>query len=248
MYFHAKILAPDGTAFSKSKGNGVDPLTVIEAGYGADALRTYICFISPPDVESPWNEAGVPATFRFLNRCWVLVQQYLKLAPKQKTQTADLAIKRAIHRCIQRTSQDIQAVKLNTAIAVQMELVNRLYQLKVEDNFSSGAWQFALESLAMLLGPFAPHLAEELWHQLGHQDSVHVDHWPELDEAYLTSDQLTIAVQVNGKLRGQLSLPVDTDEATVVKLAKQLEAVKKQLKTEPKRVIYVAGRLVNLVG
>ena len=249
MYFHAKILAPDGTAFSKSKGNGVDPLTVIEAGYGADALRAYICFISPPDVESPWNEDGVPATFRFLNRCWVLVQEYLEAKPSAKP-PADCqpAIKQAVHRCIKKTSQDIEAIKFNTAISAQMELVNQLYQLKVKDNFSSDCWQFALESLAMLLAPFAPHLAEELWHQLGNKDSVHLDHWPELDENYLVAETVTIAVQVNGKLRGQIEVNKSASEAEVTAAAKQLPAVSKHLKTEPQRVIYVAGRLVNLVA
>ena len=247
MYFHAKFLAPDGTAFSKSKGNGVDPLAVIESGYGADALRTCICFISPPDIESPWNEEGVPATFRFLNRLWVLVKEYLEADKAKQAEDCQSQIMRATHGCIKKTNQDIKAIKFNTALAAQMELVNELYQLKTKDNFSSEAWQFALESLVMLVAPFAPHIAEELWQRLGHQDTVHVDHWPELDQTWLKLDEVTIVVQVNGKLRGQLTIEAGASEAEVVATAKELPAVSKHIQAEIKRTVYVPGRLVNLV-
>ena len=247
MYFHAKILASDGSAFSKSKGNGVDPLTVIESGYGADALRTYICFISPPDIESPWNEDGVPATFRFLNRCWVLTKEYLKAPQTAPDEAHQAEIMRAVHNCIKKVNDDIAAIKFNTAIAAQMELVNQLYKIKDKDKFNSKAWQFVLESLAMLLAPFAPHIAEELWHQLGHEDTVHIDHWPQLDKKWLSTQTMTIVVQVNGKLRGQLEIARDTPEAEIVAAAQELPAVARHIQGDIKKTVYVAGRLVSLV-
>jgi len=250
MYFHAKILAPDGTAFSKSKGNGVDPLEVINSGYGADALRAYIMFMAPPDVESPWNDDGVPGCYRFLNRVWVLTQEYLEgvESPRLKVESKDKELLQTIHRAIKKVTDDIEAVKLNTAISTMMECTNDLYKLKETDKFNSTQWQFVLESLLQLVAPFAPHIAEELWHQLGHTDSVHVDHWPVLDEQYLINDTLTLAVQVNGKVRAEITVPADSDEELIKSLAVAQENVVKHLnERQPKKIIYVAGRLVSIV-
>lgn len=248
MYFHAKILAPDGTAFSKSKGNGVDPLEVINSGYGADALRTYIMFMAPPDVESPWNDDGVPGTYRFLNRVWVLVQEYLSRESDSKSDSTNKELLQTIHRAIKKVSDDIEAVKLNTAISTMMECTNDLYKLKEVDGFVSDSWQFVLESLLQLVAPFAPHVAEELWHQLGHVDSIHVDHWPELDEKYLVQDSMKLAVQVNGKVRAEIEIASDASEDDVKSAAISQENVVKYLEgKEPKKVIYVRGRLVSVV-
>ncbi len=248
MYFHAKILAPDGTAFSKSKGNGVDPLEVINSGYGADALRTYIMFMAPPDVESPWNNDGVPGTYRFLNRVWVLVQDYLSRESDVKSEDRDKALLQTIHKAIKKVSDDIESVKLNTAISTMMECTNDLYKLKEVDNLTSDSWQFALESLLQLVAPFAPHIAEELWHQLGHEDSIHVNHWPELDEKYLVQDSIKLAVQVNGKVRAEIVVASDASDDEVKSMAVSQENVVKYLEgKEPKKVIYVTGRLVSVV-
>lgn len=248
MYFHAKILAPDGSAFSKSKGNGVDPLEVINSGYGADALRTYIMFMAPPDVESPWSNDGVPGVYRFLNRVWVLTQEFLEVQSSVANEKLDTQVLRVIHKTIKKVTDDIEDVKLNTAVSAMMECVNDLYKLKDGNGFNGTQWQFTLETLLQLLAPFAPHIAEELWHQLGHEDSVHVDHWPELDEQYLVSDTITLAIQVNGKVRAEITVAADQTEAIIKELALQQENVRKHLNDqEPKKVIYVKGRLVSVV-
>ena len=252
MYFHAKILAPDGTAFSKSKGNGVDPLEVINSGYGADALRTYIMFMAPPDVESPWNNEGVPGCYRFLNRIWVLTQEYLEEIDSRKSkvegQEHDKQLLQVIHKTIKKVTDDIEAVKLNTAISAMMECVNDLYKIKELDNFSSEQWKFTLESLLQLVAPFAPHIAEELWHQLNHEDSIHVNHWPVLNEKYLVSDTIKLAVQVNGKVRAEIEVASDANEETVKELALSQENVQNHLNSQqPKKIIYVKGRLVSVV-
>ncbi|MDO8265346.1 MAG: class I tRNA ligase family protein, partial [Candidatus Saccharibacteria bacterium] len=249
MYFHAKILAPDGTAFSKSKGNGVDPLEVINSGYGADALRTYIMFMAPPDIESPWNNEGVPGCYRFLNRIWVLAQEYLEnKQPQATTYEQNKQLLQVIHKCIKKVTDHIEAVKLNTAISAMMECVNELYKIKELDNFASEQWRFTLESLLQLVAPFAPHISEELWHQLDHEDSIHVNHWPVLDEKYLVSDTIKLAVQVNGKVRAEIEVASDTEEETIKDLALSQENVQTHLNGQaPKKIIYVKGRLVSVV-
>ncbi len=248
MYFHAKILAPDGTFFSKSKGNGIDPLEVIDSGYGADALRTYISFIAPPDVESPWNNDGLPSCYRFLNRLWVLVQEYIEVDGNGGgSESAEIL--RSMHGAIKKVSEDIEAIKYNTAISAMMACVNDLYKVKAEHGFTSESWRFALESMVQLVAPFAPHIAEELWRDLGHKDSVHVDHWPTFDEHYLVKDTITLAVQVNGKVRAEIQVTADAHEDTVKELALAQENVQNHLNgTEPKKVIYVKGRLVSVVA
>lgn len=248
MYFHAKILAPDGTFFSKSKGNGIDPLEVINSGYGADALRTYISFIAPPDVESPWNNDGLPSCYRFLNRVWTLVQEYTEADQQQSESQENSAMLRAIHKAIKKVSDDIDAVKYNTAIAAMMSCVNELYKIKEADKYASKEWQFVLESIVQLVAPFAPHIAEELWRDLGHEDSVHADHWPILDEKYLVEETLKIAVQVNGKVRAEMEIQVNASDEDVNVLAFQQENVKRHLEgREPKKVIYITGKLVSIV-
>ena len=249
MYFHAKILAPDGTFFSKSKGNGIDPLEVINSGYGADALRTYISFMAPPDVESPWNSDGLPSCYRFINRVWNLVQEYLE---RDESKTADDSFNRELltstHKTIKKVTEDIEAIKYNTAIAAMMECVNELYKIKDKDFYASNDWQFALESLVSMLAPFAPHASEELWHDLGHEDSVNVDHWPELNEEYLVADTIKLAVQVNGKVRAEIEVGVDMDDESIKDEALAQENVIAHLGgQDPKKVIYVKGRLVSVV-
>lgn len=250
MYYHAKIMAPDGTAFSKSKGNGVDPLDLIEQGYGADAIRIYIMFMAPADLESPWSDDGVPGALRFLNRLWVLTQEFINTQVQEESDEESTKRLLAIaHRTIKRVTDDIEAVKFNTAVAAMMEDVNELYKIKADHGFKSGQhWQFAIESLLQLLAPFAPHMTEELWHDLGHADTIHVDHWPKLDEKYLKVESVTIVVQVNGKVRAQLELPLNTAEDEIVGAAKADSKIVPYLEgKEIKKSVYVPDKLVNFV-
>ncbi len=246
--FNGKVTASDGQMFSKSKGNGVDPLDIINQGYGADALRTYLMFAAPLDLWIRWDPQGVPGAYRFINRVWNLVQEYLS----SRQQTADGKQSdgplRAMHPAIRKVTEDLEDQKYNTAIAAMMKATNDLYELKAKDGFTDkDSWQSALESLVQLIAPFAPHAADELWQQLGHEDSVHIDHWPDWEEKYLAQDTITIAVQVNGRLRSTLQLPADIEEADAIEAAKNDEKVKAHLSGEPKKAIYVPKRLVNLV-
>ena len=240
--FNGKVTASDGTMFSKSKGNGVDPLEIINQGYGADALRTYLMFAAPLEQWIRWDSQGVPGTYRFLSRVWNLAQEYLAA---DKSRVDDTAL-RLVHPVIKKVTGDLEEQKYNTAIAAMMELTNNLYALKAKNGFSSD-WQFALESLVALVAPFAPHMADQLWHDLGHETSVQRDSWPQWDDAYLTSDTMTIIVQVNGKLRAKLEIAVDTNEDEIKKLALEDENVQRHVTGEPKKVIYISGRLVSVV-
>jgi leucyl-tRNA synthetase len=245
--FNGKVTAADGQMFSKSKGNGVDPLEIIEQGYGADALRTYLMFAAPLDLWVRWDSQGVPGTFRFLSRVWNLVQEFT--ASKSDSNAKSEAVLRAIHPAIHKVTGDMENQKYNTAIAALMKATNELYELKSQDKFADRAsWQFALESLVMMIAPFAPHAAEELWHDLGHDDSVHVDHWPKWDDVYLTSDTITIAAQVNGKVRAEISVAKNANQQDIESQVLANDRVREFIgDKKPARVIYVPGRLVNIV-
>jgi leucyl-tRNA synthetase len=246
--FNGKVTANDGQMFSKSKGNGVDPLEIIKQGYGADALRTYLMFAAPLDLWVRWDPQGVPGTFRFLSRVWNLVQEFLESLQSPVPSPQSDAPLRIIHPVIKKVTEDLEDQKYNTAIAAMMKATNELYELKAKHKFADAKnWRFALENLVMLMAPFAPHTADELWQQLGHEDSVNKDHWPAWDNKYLVSDTVTIVVQVNGKLRAKLELESDIDEAGAVNAAINNEKVKVYLSSEPSKTIYVPGKLINFV-
>lgn len=242
--FNGKVTASDGTMFSKSKGNGVDPLEIINSGYGADALRTYLMFAAPLEVWARWDPQGVPGTYRFLNRIWNLVQEYLA-AEKDGNESPEVL--QLIHPTIKKVTADLEEQKYNTAIAAMMEATNGLYAQKVKGFSGSNSWQFALESLVALVGPFAPHLADELWADLGHDTSVQRDSWPQWDKQYLQGSTMMIIVQVNGKLRAKLDVAIDESEEAIKNLALADENVKKFVVNEPKKVIYVKNKLVSIV-
>lgn len=246
--FNGKVTAGDGTMFSKSKGNGVDPLDIIEQGYGADALRTYLMFAAPLDMWVRWDPQGVPGAHRFLSRLWALVQEYLSSDKKAVNEGARKDILRATHQMIRKMSEDIEENRYNTAIAASMTAVNELYKLKVDNLARDEVWQQALDAAVACVAPFAPHIADELWFQLGHHTSVQKDTWPEWSKEYLSQDSMTIAVQVNGKLRTTLELPADSAEDNVTQAAKVDSKVASYLEGhEIVKTIYVPKRLVNLV-
>ncbi len=246
--FNGKVTASDGSAFSKSKGNGIDPLEIINSGYGADALRTYLMFAAPLEFGARWDPQGVPGTHRFLSRIWNLVQEYQQVSAGKTPDDQARAMLRTTNQMIKKVTVDIEENRYNTAIAASMSTVNDLYKFKVESFHKNEVWQQALDSLVACVAPFAPHIADELWRQLGHTTSVQVDTWPKWDDKLLDSDTMTIVIQVNGKLRGEINVAKDAEEKAIVSTAKKDKKVAGYLKDiDIKKTIYVPGKLVNFV-
>jgi leucyl-tRNA synthetase len=244
LLYHGYIYAEDGTKMSKSTGNVVDPLEVIDSGYGADALRAYLLFMGPVELDASWSTKGVAGVYRFLNRAWTVTQQYLE-ADKKAVDDQKLAV--VLNKTIKKVTDDIRRQSFNTAIAALMEYVNELYKLKL-DGFSEKGWKDALTALAQMLAPFAPHLADEMWTQLGNEGLIQNAAWPTWDESLTVENVISIGVQVNGKLRGEITIAKDTDAEEVKALALAHENVAKFVgEQKPTKVIYVPGRLVSIV-
>lgn len=227
------ILAEDGRKMSKRWNNVINPNEVVEE-YGADAMRLYEMFMGPFDQPCAWSTKGVVGVRRFLERVWNLSEK-IGEAQNNKKITAQ------IHQTIKKVSDDIEAMRFNTAISTMMELINELSKcekINKEDYLV----------LLKLLSPFAPHLAEELWSQLGNQDSIFESTWPKYDAELAKDEELTLAVQVNGKLRDTLVVSADISEEEVTKLVLDSEKIQKWLNGQiPKKIIYIKGKLVSIV-
>jgi leucyl-tRNA synthetase len=229
---------------SKSRGNVVNPDEIV-ARYGADAFRLYEMFMGPLEQVKPWNTRGVEGTHRFLNRVWRLVAggdaddgggapPIADVAPTREQQ-------RAVHQTIAKVTDDIEGMRFNTAISALMELTNAMYKWPQVPRESA-------ETLVLLLSPLAPHIGEELWQRLGHSESLAYHAWPVADPALLKAEVLEIPVQVNGKVRGKISVPAEAEEAEVIEIAKADQNVGRHLAGQNvKRAIYVRGRIVNFV-
>ena len=249
LLYNGYINAPDGRKMSKSKGNVIDPLDVIDSGYGADTLRTYEMFIGPYDLDAAWSTGGIGGVYRFLNRCWNLVQEFLdsdRAAKLSKGAAAQLL--RAQHLATKRVTNDLYDAQFNTAVSALMEYLNSLTKLKA-DGFDDKLWRRALSVMCQLLAPFAPHIANEMYAQMNGEDSrLDAIEWPKYDEEYLATDTIKIAVQVNGKLRGEVEADKDADQAAVEKLAMDQSNVARFIEDkEIIKKIYVPGKILNLV-
>lgn len=244
LVYHGYINAEDGTKMSKSKGNVVDPLEVIDAGYGADALRTFELFLGPINENSDWNPKGIAGVYRFLNRLWTITQEYL--GAEHATGQEDIPLSSLEHRTIKKVTSDIYRLSFNTAIASLMEGVNELYKLKT-GGFTT-QWQRVLETFVQLVQPFAPHMTAELWQQLGNENQLDFVDWPVWNEAKIVSLGVTIIVQVNGKVRAKMDFAPGTSDEEIKTMAQANKNVQKYLEGKTlKKVIYVSGRLVNIV-
>lgn len=227
LIYHGYINAPDGKKMSKSKGNVIDPLDVINDGYGADTLRTYEMFIGPVELDAAWDPRSVGGVYRFLNRCYNLLNNISNI-------DNNITIR---NKTIKKVTQDIYKCQFNTAVAALMEYVNELYK--------TGAGEDDLITLAKLLKPFAPHLASEMLEHL-HSD----DEWPTWDDKYLTEDTVELVVQINGKLRAKLTVTTEDleDEDKIISLAQSDEKIKKYLSSDPQKTIFIKkAKLINFV-
>jgi leucyl-tRNA synthetase len=248
---HGLILSEDGTKMSKSVGNVVDPLEVVES-YGSDTLRLYICFIGPFEQAVSWNMAGVAGCRRFIDRLWVLAQDFM-------TETSDVKLTdsikneqlaRVIAETNKKVSEDIPKLGFNTAVASLMTAVNELYRIRKELPYSEAPedWLMTFNQLVLIATPFIPHVSMELWEQFKFEDSPLTTTWPMWDEKALINSEVTIAIQVNGKLRGEVTVPIESAESVIVDAAKNDAKVKPHL--EGKKVIktiYIQNKLVNFV-
>ncbi|MFN8786858.1 MAG: leucine--tRNA ligase, partial [Pseudanabaena sp.] len=232
---------------SKSKGNGVSPVEAI-AKYGADTLRMFALFKAPPEKDLEWEDADVEGQQRFLNRVWRLVSSFAETKQNGISEKIDRNLRRAIHIAIKEVSEDFDGgYQLNTAISELMKLSNALQD--AEDK-SSATFLEGIETLLTLLAPFAPHIAEELWLLIGHTESIHSQSWLTYDPDALSVDEITLVIQINGKVRGSLQVPssASNDKQALEEYARSSSAAKRYLEgKEIKKVIAVPKKLVNFV-
>ena len=225
------MVLKNGEVMSKSKGNTVDPDSMIK-NYGADALRLFILFAAPPETELEWDERGLEGAFKFINRVW-------RIHENLKTKAEDIVIKN-LHKTIKKVSEDFSAFKFNTAIASLMELTNTIYQ--------HGADKDVFSKLVIMLSPIAPHFAEELWQFLGNQESIFKASWPKYDAQLLVEENVELVIQVNGKVRSKIEVPLDISESSLKELVLKDEKLIPWLGNKPpKKFIVVPQKLVNIV-
>ncbi|MBD0265380.1 MAG: class I tRNA ligase family protein, partial [Tolypothrix sp. Co-bin9] len=235
---------------SKSKYNGIDPEEVL-AKYGADTARMFILFKAPPEKDLEWEDADVEGQFRFLNRVWRLVTSVNNKDARNRVTTGEVSkaekeLRRAIHTAIKEVTEDLEGdYQFNTAISELMKLSNALADATCKD---SPIYAEGIQTLVMLLAPFAPHITDELWHLLGNSDSIHTQPWLKFDPAALVADEITLVIQVMGKTRGSIQVPAQADKAALEKYARESEIAQRYIEgKEIKKVIVVPGKLVNFV-
>jgi len=251
------MVLKDGAKMSKSKGNVVSPEDIVNR-YGADTARLFILFASPPEKDLEWSDQGVEGSYRFLNRVWRIVEGYGERIKTVELPEAfgDLGLnerelRKWTHYAVRKVTQDIETrFNFNTAISAIMELVNALYNYRERSQADEQlpVIKEALTKLLLLLAPFAPHLAEELWQSIGSSGSVHQQAWPTFDPEALIEAEVTIAVQINGRVRERISVPADIDAEGLGRLITEHERVKPLLQDKQLlKVVAVPGRLVSLV-
>ena len=238
---------------SKSKNNGVDPQSLVEK-YGADTARLFMMFTAPPEQSLEWSDEGVQGAFRFIRRLWTAVYQHVAAGPtdaldKTVLTPAQKDLRRAAHQALAKVTDDIGRRRtFNTAVAAVMELLNAISRFDDRSAQGRAVTQEALEIAVISLSPIVPHVCHALWKSLGHTQAMVDLRWPAVDSTALVQDAITLVVQVNGKLRGQITVPVDADEATVRSAALADETVKRFVgEATPKKIVVVPRKLVNVV-
>jgi leucyl-tRNA synthetase len=252
--FTQGMIVKDGAKMSKSKGNVVSPDKLI-ASYGADTVRLYTLFIGPPEKDAEWSDRGVEGSYRFLGRVWRLIERIhdrqAGAGKKENISKTEEALKRKTHRTIKKVTEDLDGgFHFNTAISAIMELVNAAYDLLgADDNReNSSVLREAAENIVMLLSPFVPHIAEEMWSMLGRGDSILKAKWPSYDKSVILEEVVTIPIQVNGKLRSRVDVPADMKDDALKTIVLSDEKVKPHLSGKiVKDVIIIPKRLANIV-
>jgi len=241
------ILGEDGEKMSKSRGNVISPDDLV-ARYGADTVRGYLMFGWRWDQGGPWDSKGIEGVVRFLHRVWDCVQQPGAGRDLPPDEGAIRALRRRVHQAIRKATRDMEEFSFNTYIANLMELNNTMLRAKDTAVYGSGAWDEAVVALLLLLAPACPHIAEELWARTGRPYSIHTQSWPEWDDEVAAEEMITLIVQVNGKVRDRVEVPVDVDDETARALALQTEGATRHISGKTvRKVVVVPGRLVNIV-
>ncbi|MEE8481716.1 MAG: class I tRNA ligase family protein, partial [Acidiferrobacterales bacterium] len=248
------MVLKDGTKMSKSKGNTVDPQGLIKK-FGADTARMFTMFAAPPEQSLEWSDDAVAGANRFLKRLWKAVHDHISSVSKDKQDESKLdpastELRRLLHQTIAKVTDDINRRQtFNTAIAATMELMNAITRDKGKPSIAYPVIQEALEAVVLMLAPIVPHITHHLWHALGHNSAVIDVSWPEIDETALLQSEIEIVVQVNGKLRDRIKVPVDADAATVEKLVFASKKIKQYIENKTvRKTIVVPGKLVNIVA
>jgi leucyl-tRNA synthetase len=240
---HGVILAQSGSKMSKSKGNVITPDEVIEQ-YGADTLRIYEMFMGPFEETITWDAKGVKGARRFLEKVWLLVTSKFKNKNsklKSGTKNNNKNLDRLLHKTIKKVGEDIENLRFNTAISALMILVNEM-----SNHFIVNLQQ--LKNLLLILAPFAPHITEELWHNLGAKNSIHIQSWPKYDEKLIKEETFTLIIQINGKIRDKIEIRTDISEKEAKELALSSEKIKKWIAgQEIKKTIFIPRKLINIV-
>jgi leucyl-tRNA synthetase len=248
--FNQGVIIVERQKMSKSRGNVITPDEYVSE-LGADAVRAYLMFIAPWEHGGEWDDSGISGISRWLKRLWHLVLEPYNGSGKTgaiEPEQAERELSRLTHQTIRKVTSDLERIHFNTMIAALMEFTNYLTRVKETDAVTTSAWEAAIEKLILLLAPTAPHLTEELWQRTGHSYSIHNQNWPEWDEELARDEEVILVVQVNGKLRDRISVPVSITESEAVDLALESERVQAHLKGKaPLKKIYVPRKLVNLV-
>jgi len=251
--FNQGVIIAGKHKMSKSRGNVVTPDEYVSE-MGADAVRAYLMFVGPWEQGGEWDDSGISGVSRWLNRVWNLVlepyeQKAKASAPEsQQGEKAARELKRATHQTIRKVTEDMERIRFNTMIAALMEFTNHLGNVKKEGIVTLADWQETMDTLLLLIAPTTPHLAEELWQITGHDYSIHNKRWPQWDKDLAKADEITLVVQVNGKVRDRITAPASITETEARQMAMDREKVKTHLAGKDiTNVVYVPGRLVNIV-
>ncbi len=245
------VLGEDSEKMSKSRGNVVAPDALVKS-YGADTVRAYLMFFARWDQGGPWNSSGIEGTARWLRRFWTMVAETSGPEAGSQPGNADektiRELRRKVHQTLKSITRDYETLEFNTIISSLMELYNEMAKARQQGAAGTPAWNEAVDIYLRMLAPVATHMTEEMWQYLGKPYSIHTQAWPEVDEEAAAQDQITLVVQVNGKLRDRISLPADVSQEDARAAALASEAVRKALDGKPpKQVIVVPGKLVNIV-